>query len=119
MNATEEVYVWRKASSKLYSLADFNILHGSSSPEEIVVIVFPAASYQRVLDMNGVEYFPSSSDGLVWLRVQSCVCQNFDIQNKYKRPAVIRKHFISCRLRAQLVGENDPIKTCCLLWDSM
>ncbi|KAH8929419.1 hypothetical protein BT69DRAFT_203712 [Atractiella rhizophila] len=68
MNATEDIYVWRKASSKLYSLADFRILHPSSPPDEVTVIVFPEASYQRVIDMNGVEYFPSSSDGLVWLR---------------------------------------------------
>ncbi|KAH8925931.1 hypothetical protein BT69DRAFT_1068582 [Atractiella rhizophila] len=67
MNETDEIYIWKTGMGKLYSVEDFTARHGCSSPEDIL-IVFPAGSYRRVLDENGTEYFPSTRDGLLWLR---------------------------------------------------
>ncbi|KAH8930654.1 hypothetical protein BT69DRAFT_1275363 [Atractiella rhizophila] len=118
MNVTDELYIWRTAMGKLYSVEDFITLHTCGSVEDIW-IVFPAGSYRRVFDEHGMEYFPSTRGGLLWLRGQSCTCQSFDMENKYKRPAVIRKHFISCKFRVQQFGWYDPIATCCWLWENM
>ncbi|ORY65645.1 hypothetical protein BCR35DRAFT_308586 [Leucosporidium creatinivorum] len=108
LNRDLETYVWKEEQGQLYRVSP------GAGPVHGELLVFPPGSYYKVykddLEIIPSDAAPRSND---WIRGQSCVaeCKGFRIENK--RPATIRHHFASCKLRDSLT--TDPIGRLCKL----
>ncbi|KAH8919862.1 hypothetical protein BT69DRAFT_461864 [Atractiella rhizophila] len=110
MNEGEENYVWDRQDSQLYPANSERGRAAVGRPHNDT-ITFPPRSYTRVFEQDH-ELFPSTGNSNAWLKHQSCL-PNCRFRSKAKRPAVIRAHLATCKLRTSL--ENDPLKRLCKL----
>ncbi|SCV70478.1 BQ2448_1872 [Microbotryum intermedium] len=110
LNGRTELYVFDDVSQTVARIS-----HGveALSPEA-AIIEFPPGSYHRVFHED-LEVLPSDighGRAVLWLRGQVCVAKcRFRLEGK--RPAVIRAHFATCKLREGL--SVDPLGRLCRL----
>ncbi|SCZ87618.1 BZ3500_MvSof-1268-A1-R1_Chr2-2g05084 [Microbotryum saponariae] len=110
LNGRTELYVFDDLSQTVARVS-----HGAEAlSPEAALIEFPPGSYHRVFHED-LEVLPSDighGRAVLWLRGQVCVAKcRFRLEGK--RPAVIRAHFATCKLREGL--SVDPLGRLCRL----
>ena len=119
-NSALDHYVFCAVEGKVYRVARATApdLIQSQLPGHSDVVTFPPGTYNRVFK-DGNEIFPSDGRAFNdWVRSQECVAAcRFRLAGK--RPATLRRHFATCRMRQDL--PRDPVGELCRLvirwWD--
>ncbi|KAI5474726.1 hypothetical protein MNV49_002551 [Pseudohyphozyma bogoriensis] len=112
--------MWSPVSAQLYRVGSGVDPTTAKNGEEshlkgAEILTFPPGTYHRII-REDVEILPSDGkNSNDWIRGQECV-RDCRFRFEKKRPATIRAHFISCRLRVSL--EPDPIRRLCQLQTS-
>ncbi|KDE06211.1 hypothetical protein MVLG_03491 [Microbotryum lychnidis-dioicae p1A1 Lamole] len=110
LNGRTELYVFDDLSQTVARVS-----HGAEAlSPDAALIEFPPGSYHRVFHED-LEVLPSDighGRAVLWLRGQVCLAKcRFRLEGK--RPAVIRAHFATCKLREGL--SVDPLGRLCRL----